>query len=233
MWTGTYIILKSSFFVCICLHVAHTISDITKLWYNKVKVGVCCLWVLSVLQLCVTHGKQSSSVWFTYFLSVQMNDDPLCKCSAKARRTGIRHSIYPGEEVWHVLNKSPFHNLEVLPQRGKDIILVTLNICSAHSLFFYCVKGSIKVQFEHPKTPNDDIKPVRVWQGSRSMPVTHRLFCHLLRFFGFHDSFSGPPVVWSKHSQLAASSTDQFTTKSMKNSNSQSYIVVFCTSFLY
>uniref|UniRef100_A0A8C9E197 Ribonuclease 3 n=1 Tax=Phocoena sinus TaxID=42100 RepID=A0A8C9E197_PHOSS len=29
----------------------------------------------------------------------QMNDGPLCKCSAKARRTGIRHSIYPGEEA--------------------------------------------------------------------------------------------------------------------------------------
>lgn len=28
-----------------------------------------------------------------------MNDGPLCKCSAKARRTGIRHGIYPGEEV--------------------------------------------------------------------------------------------------------------------------------------
>uniref|UniRef100_A0A5F9CI53 Ribonuclease 3 n=1 Tax=Oryctolagus cuniculus TaxID=9986 RepID=A0A5F9CI53_RABIT len=28
-----------------------------------------------------------------------MNDGPLCKCSAKARRTGIRHSIYPGEEA--------------------------------------------------------------------------------------------------------------------------------------
>ncbi|XP_050980582.1 ribonuclease 3 [Labeo rohita] len=28
----------------------------------------------------------------------QMNDGPLCKCSAKARRTGIRHSIYPGEQ---------------------------------------------------------------------------------------------------------------------------------------
>lgn len=49
-----------------------------------------------------------------------MNDGPLCKCSAKARRTGIRHSIYPGEEVWHAVNKSPFHNLA---QRGKDIIL--------------------------------------------------------------------------------------------------------------
>ncbi|XP_078275566.1 ribonuclease 3 isoform X1 [Rhinoraja longicauda] len=29
----------------------------------------------------------------------QMNDGPLCKCSAKAKRTGIRHSIYPGEEL--------------------------------------------------------------------------------------------------------------------------------------
>ncbi|KAJ1201125.1 hypothetical protein NDU88_004940 [Pleurodeles waltl] len=28
----------------------------------------------------------------------QMNDGPLCKCSAKSRRTGIRHCIYPGEE---------------------------------------------------------------------------------------------------------------------------------------
>ncbi|XP_053322023.1 ribonuclease 3 [Spea bombifrons] len=28
----------------------------------------------------------------------QMNDGPLCKCSVKARRTGIRHSMYPGEE---------------------------------------------------------------------------------------------------------------------------------------
>ncbi|XP_052466743.1 ribonuclease 3 isoform X1 [Carassius gibelio] len=28
----------------------------------------------------------------------QMNDGPLCKCSAKAKRTGIRHSIYPGEQ---------------------------------------------------------------------------------------------------------------------------------------
>lgn len=59
-----------------------------------------------------------------------MNDGPLCKCSAKARRTGIRHSIYPGEEVWHAANKSPFHNLEAVPQRGKDIILVSLNVFS-------------------------------------------------------------------------------------------------------
>ncbi|XP_069814236.1 ribonuclease 3 isoform X2 [Dendropsophus ebraccatus] len=29
----------------------------------------------------------------------QMNVGPLCKCSIKARRTGIRHSIYPGEET--------------------------------------------------------------------------------------------------------------------------------------
>ena len=27
-----------------------------------------------------------------------MNDGPLCRCSAKARKTGIRHGIYPGEE---------------------------------------------------------------------------------------------------------------------------------------
>lgn len=28
----------------------------------------------------------------------EMNDGPLCRCSAKSRRTGIRHGIYPGEE---------------------------------------------------------------------------------------------------------------------------------------
>ncbi|XP_074603919.1 ribonuclease 3 drosha [Brevipalpus obovatus] len=28
----------------------------------------------------------------------EMNDGPLCRCSAKARRSGIRHGIYPGEE---------------------------------------------------------------------------------------------------------------------------------------
>jgi hypothetical protein len=28
-----------------------------------------------------------------------MNDGPLCRCSLKARRSGIRHSIYPGELV--------------------------------------------------------------------------------------------------------------------------------------
>ncbi|CAG2162642.1 unnamed protein product, partial [Oppiella nova] len=28
----------------------------------------------------------------------EMNDGPLCRCSQKARKTGIRHGIYPGEE---------------------------------------------------------------------------------------------------------------------------------------
>jgi len=27
----------------------------------------------------------------------EMNDGPLCRCSAKSRRIGIRHGIYPGE----------------------------------------------------------------------------------------------------------------------------------------
>lgn len=29
--------------------------------------------------------------------SGEMNDGPLCRCSVKSRRTGIRHGIYPGE----------------------------------------------------------------------------------------------------------------------------------------
>jgi hypothetical protein len=28
-----------------------------------------------------------------------MNDGPLCRCSIKSRRTGIRHDKYPGEQV--------------------------------------------------------------------------------------------------------------------------------------
>lgn len=28
-----------------------------------------------------------------------MNDGPLCRCSIKSRRSGIRHNIYPGEHV--------------------------------------------------------------------------------------------------------------------------------------
>lgn len=34
---------------------------------------------------------------FTICLSFQMNDGPLCRCSAKSKRSGIRHGIYAGE----------------------------------------------------------------------------------------------------------------------------------------
>lgn len=27
----------------------------------------------------------------------EMNDGPLCRCSAKSKRSGLRHGIYPGE----------------------------------------------------------------------------------------------------------------------------------------
>lgn len=29
--------------------------------------------------------------------SGEMNDGPLCRCSVKSKRSGIRHGIYPGE----------------------------------------------------------------------------------------------------------------------------------------
>lgn len=35
----------------------------------------------------------------------EMNDGPLCRCSAKSRRIGIRHGIYPGEKVHAVCDK--------------------------------------------------------------------------------------------------------------------------------
>ncbi|XP_015787469.1 ribonuclease 3 [Tetranychus urticae] len=31
----------------------------------------------------------------------EMNDGPLCRCSAKAKRSGIRHGIYPEEKIFH------------------------------------------------------------------------------------------------------------------------------------
>lgn len=52
-----------------------------------------------------------------------MNDGPLCKCSAKARRTGIRHSIYPGEEVRHGRDKSHGLNLAGCGW-GKDVVVL-------------------------------------------------------------------------------------------------------------
>lgn len=110
------------------------------------------------------HGKWSSCVWFTYFLSVQMNDGPLCKCSAKARRTGIRHSIYPGEEVWHAVNKSPFHNLA---HRGKDVSL----LFSVRWPFFpFVLEGQTDCVIH--KEPNDDATTVRMREESWSVPVT-------------------------------------------------------------
>ncbi|EDW01197.1 ribonuclease 3 [Drosophila grimshawi] len=35
----------------------------------------------------------------------EMNDGPLCRCSAKSRRIGIRHGIYPGEKGYLVCDK--------------------------------------------------------------------------------------------------------------------------------
>ncbi|XP_068144101.1 LOW QUALITY PROTEIN: ribonuclease 3 [Drosophila tropicalis] len=35
----------------------------------------------------------------------EMNDGPLCRCSAKSRRIGIRHGIYPGETGYRLCDK--------------------------------------------------------------------------------------------------------------------------------
>ncbi|ALC42743.1 drosha [Drosophila busckii] len=35
----------------------------------------------------------------------EMNDGPLCRCSAKSRRIGIRHGIYPGEHIYPLCDK--------------------------------------------------------------------------------------------------------------------------------
>ncbi|KAH8366956.1 hypothetical protein KR200_006208 [Drosophila serrata] len=36
----------------------------------------------------------------------EMNDGPLCRCSAKSRRIGIRHGIYPGETGYKVCDRN-------------------------------------------------------------------------------------------------------------------------------
>ncbi|KAK2161647.1 hypothetical protein LSH36_112g01031 [Paralvinella palmiformis] len=38
-----------------------------------------------------------SELWFNE--PMEMNDGPLCHCSEKAKKSGIRHNIYPGEEI--------------------------------------------------------------------------------------------------------------------------------------
>lgn len=35
----------------------------------------------------------------------EMNDGPLCRCSAKSRKSGIRHGIYPGERFLQMCDK--------------------------------------------------------------------------------------------------------------------------------
>lgn len=41
-------------------------------------------------------------LWFND--SGEMNDGALCRCSAKSRRTGIRHGVYPGEDGFSKCN---------------------------------------------------------------------------------------------------------------------------------
>nr|WDW26281.1 drosha [Amrasca biguttula biguttula] len=45
-------------------------------------------------------------LWFNH--PGEMNDGPLCRCSAKARRSGIRHNIYAGEN--HLISCRPDSN---------------------------------------------------------------------------------------------------------------------------
>ncbi|KAL8611810.1 hypothetical protein ACOMHN_053531 [Nucella lapillus] len=59
--------------------------------------GVCNSWMDEMDQKRKHPFALHSELWYND--SGQMNNGLLCRCSPKARKTGIRHNVYPGEEV--------------------------------------------------------------------------------------------------------------------------------------
>lgn len=58
----------------------------------------------------------------------EMNDGPLCRCSFKAQRTGIRHGIYAGEEPlrscqWNCNNADLLHHYRVMISPPTNFLL--------------------------------------------------------------------------------------------------------------
>ena len=54
-----------------------------------------------------------------------MNDGPLCRCSRKAQRSGIRHDIYPGEEV-HTRNFKTYKCMLLIKSESPYIGIIIL-----------------------------------------------------------------------------------------------------------
>ncbi|KAJ8794122.1 hypothetical protein J1605_019036 [Eschrichtius robustus] len=125
----------------------------------------------------------------------QMNDGPLCKCSAKARRTGIRHSIYPGEES-PVIPDAVTTSLTIspgLPRRPPLIVLVKLAIkpCrpmtnNAGRLFHYRITVSPPTNFltDRPTVIEYDDHEY-IFEGFSMFahaPLTNIPLCKVIRF---------------------------------------------------
>lgn len=59
-----------------------------------------------------------------------MNDGPLCRCSTKTKSHGIRHNIYPGEQVFESFT---FSRLDWFSENFLNAFSNNLlNFCSEH-----------------------------------------------------------------------------------------------------
>lgn len=113
-----------------------------------------------------------------------MNDGPLCKCSAKARRTGIRHSIYPGEEVTGL--GYDLYKHQVVRSRQMPLLLFSIKWNNVIKIPFSCSLLETVTDSYRKKSVwalsrlQSVVKEARVWKAPvrcaiiRSSDCTHR-----------------------------------------------------------
>ena len=83
--------------------------------------------VLEELERKKTHPwRLHDELWYNE--SGEMNDGPLCRCSLRARKFGIRHGIYPGEE--HTVACDPATNNAGRLFHYKVVVKPLTNYCS-------------------------------------------------------------------------------------------------------
>ena len=93
----------------------------------------------------------------------QMNDGPVCRCSAKARRFGIRHGFYPGEKLERICdpfsnNSSKLYHYKILINPATNLVIRSPTVIT-HDSHEYIFEGfSI---FSHYKL-DEKLPPCRV-----------------------------------------------------------------------
>lgn len=112
-----------------------------------------------------------SDLWFNE--PDQSNDGPLCRCSWKSRKTGIRHGVYPGELVIPLCNPDSnnvgklFHyRVSITPTRNFRISPSTTIIHDGHQFNF----DGFSI-FSHQKIP-EKLPPCRVIRYNIEYTVT-------------------------------------------------------------